>query len=68
MMNDKQYGELLEDSLAMLKSATGAERAIASLLVAILSEMRTSREAHIELLTKFNQVTANGNVMLTEQA
>jgi hypothetical protein len=68
MLNNKQYEELLEDSLVMLKTATGPERAMCNFLVAILSEMRATRETNVELLKKFNQVTANGNVMLTEQA
>lgn len=69
MLDDKQYADLLDNTLLpMLETATGGDRAIVSVLVGILSELRTSRAAHIELLKKFNHVTANGSSMLVEQA
>lgn len=75
MIDDKQYADLLDNTLMpMLQGATGGERATVSVLVAVLSELRTAREIGrdtnikvAKLAAQFEAVSAGGKSLLTER-
>lgn len=68
MIDQKQYDSLLDQTLMMLSDANGGERAICGLLVAVLSELRTTREATAKLQQQFDRVSSGGNRIIAEVA
>lgn len=59
MIDDKQYAALLDSTLLpLLNGATGGDRAIVSVLVAMLSEIRTVREISQDTNSKIAKLAA----------